>query len=110
VGGGHSGLLSVATLIFFVREPAVQRPTDQDLPRWHIGLLREFGYAYWWVLGFNMLATLARFSEAFLLLKAQQVGMATALVPMMLVVMNIAYFLSAYPVGACPIASVASAC
>ncbi len=92
--------LSVATLIFLVREPAVQRPAGDGMPRWHIGLLREFRYAYWWVLCFNMLATLARFSEAFLLLKAQQVGMATTLVPMMLVVMNIAYFLSAYPAGA----------
>jgi MFS family permease len=44
--------------------------------------------------------TLARFSEAFLLLKAQSVGLAVALVPAVLVLMNVVYALASYPAGA----------
>jgi len=52
------------------------------------------------VVGAGAVLTLARFSEAFLLLKAQQVGVAAAFIPAVLVVMNIAYAVSAYPAGA----------
>ena len=44
--------------------------------------------------------TLARFSEAFLVLRVQDLGLAATLVPLVLVVMNIVYGLAAYPVGA----------
>jgi MFS family permease len=43
--------------------------------------------------------TLARFSEAFLVIRAQQLGLALALVPLVLVVMNVAYTAVAYPAG-----------
>ena len=43
--------------------------------------------------------TLARFSEAFLVLRAQDVGLRVALVPLVMVVMNVVYALSAYPAG-----------
>lgn len=42
---------------------------------------------------------LARFSEAFLLLRAQNVGLAVTWVPMILIVMNVVYAASAYPFG-----------
>jgi hypothetical protein len=44
--------------------------------------------------------TLARFSEAFLILRAEGMGLSLMFVPLVLVVLNIAYALSAYPVGA----------
>jgi len=56
--------------------------------------------AFWIVVTAAAILTLARFSEAFLLLKARDVGLAVALVPAVYVVMNIAYALSAYPAGA----------
>lgn len=58
------------------------------------------GPAYWAVTGVATLFTLARFSEAFLLLRAQSAGLAIMLVPLVLVAMNIAYALSSYPAGA----------
>jgi MFS family permease len=54
---------------------------------------------YWWVVAVAAVFTLARFSEAFLLLRAQSVGLPVALVPLVLVIMGLAYSLSAYPVG-----------
>jgi MFS family permease len=57
------------------------------------------GTAYWLVVAVAAAFTLARFSEAFLLLRAQSVGLPVVLVPIVLVVMNVAYALAAYPAG-----------
>jgi MFS family permease len=61
--------------------------------------LKEFGGAYWWVVVAGGVFTLARFSEAFLILRAQQLGLADSFAPMVLVIMNVVYALSAYPSG-----------
>jgi len=55
--------------------------------------------AYWWIVGISAVFTLARFSEAFLVLRAQETGLALTLMPAVLVVLNVVYALSAYPVG-----------
>ena len=62
--------------------------------------IARLGTAFWIVVVLASMFTLARFSEAFLLLRAQSVGLALALVPAMLVVMNVVYALSAWPAGA----------
>jgi len=54
---------------------------------------------YWLVVAFAAVLTLARFSEAFLLLRAQDVGLAVTWVPLILIVMNLVYAVSAYPFG-----------
>lgn len=55
--------------------------------------------AYWWVVGVAAVFTLARFSEAFLVLRAQALGLGLMWVPAVLVLMNVVYSLSSYPVG-----------
>jgi MFS family permease len=91
--------ISLALIVFAVREP--QRPPE--LRKVHAPLskaeLRRLGTAYWWVVIVATMFTLARFSEAFLILRAQSVGLPLALVPAVLVVMNIVYALAAYPAG-----------
>lgn len=91
--------LSLAVIVFVVHEPA--RPEDRRPVRAPLSgaELRRLGSAYWLVVGIAAVFTLARFSEAFLLLRAQSVGLTLALVPLMLVVMNIVYALAAWPVG-----------
>ncbi|MFC3119700.1 MFS transporter [Jhaorihella thermophila] len=59
----------------------------------------DWGAAYWWVVAIGAVFALARFSEAFLVLRAQQSGIAMALVPLVMVAMNVVYSTSAYPVG-----------
>jgi MFS family permease len=92
------GLLAVALLYFGVHEPA--RPVGQkktnpiQRKNWS-----RLGPAYWWVVGVGAVFTLARFSEAFLVLRAQQSGVAVALVPLVMVAMNLVYAASAYPFG-----------
>lgn len=92
-------VLSVLLLIFGVQEPAAARDRRKLVSpvRWQT--LGELGRAYWWVVAAGGTFTLARFSEAFLILRAQQTGLADAFAPMVLVIMNVVYAVSAYPVG-----------
>jgi MFS family permease len=92
--------LSFAVIALVVREPerpADLRPVPAPLSRAEIARL---GGAFWIVATIAGLFTLARFSEAFLLLRAQSVGMALAFVPLILVAMNVVYALAAWPAGA----------
>ena len=57
------------------------------------------GGAYWFVVAVGGVFTLARFSEAFLILRAQQQGLPNGYAPLVLVVMNVVYALCAYPLG-----------
>ena len=92
------GLMAVALLLFGIHEPEHRQASKGRNPiRWD-NLIR-LGSAYWWVVGFGAMFTLARFSEAFLVLRAQQGGIPIALVPLVMVAMNLIYALSAYPFG-----------
>lgn len=92
------GVLAVALLWWGVREPERQEGEPRRNPIRKENLKR-LGSAYWWVVGIGAVFTLARFSEAFLVLRAQQGGIALALVPLVMVAMNLVYAVSAYPFG-----------
>ena len=91
--------LSVGLIVIAVKEP--DRPKEQRRVRMplHRDELRGLGATYWWVVAVAAVFTLARFSEAFLILRAQSIGFSVTVIPVVLVVMSLAYFLSAYPVG-----------
>jgi len=92
------GLFSVVVLLFGVREP--ERPSHERRTNpIHWRQLKRLSNAYWWVVIIGATFTLARFSEAFLLLRAQQGGLPPAWVPLVLVAMNLVYASSAYPFG-----------
>jgi MFS family permease len=93
------GLISVLVLVFGVREPPPQHGNGAQAPL-KLSDLKSVGRAYWIVVGVGAVLTLARFSEAFLILRAQNAGLSLALAPLVLVVMNIVYALSSYPLGA----------
>jgi len=93
-------VISAGLIIVAVKEPKREAPVRKvrmPLSRSELGRLSA---NYWWVVAVASAFTLARFSEAFLVLKGQDIGLPLALVPMVMVVMNVAYFISAYPVGA----------
>ena len=92
------GLMAVALLFLGLREPAHPQVAKRTNPIRRENLKRMSG-AYWWVVGIGAVFTLARFSEAFLVLRAQQGGISVALVPLVMVAMNLVYALSAYPFG-----------
>jgi MFS family permease len=91
--------VAVAVLVVFVREPKLPEATrPRKLPLRRSELAR-LGPSYWWVVGIGLVFTLARFSEAFLILRAQAVGLEPMWAPAVLVLMGMAYSLSAYPAG-----------
>lgn len=91
--------LSLALIVFAVREPE-RAPTLRKVKfPLHRDELARLGHTYWLVVAVATVFTLARFSEAFLLLRANQVGLPVMLVPAVLVVMNVVYSLAAYPAG-----------
>jgi MFS family permease len=92
------GMLAVALLVFGVQEPERHPGEKRTNPiKWDN--LKRLDRAYWWVVTIGAVFTLARFSEAFLVLRAQQGGMSVALVPLLIVAMNLVYAGSAYPFG-----------
>jgi MFS family permease len=92
-------VLSVLILIFGVHEPGADRGHARPASPVHWRSLGEFSSTYWWIVVAGGLFTLARFSEAFLILRAQQLGLADSFAPLVLVIMNLVYALSAYPLG-----------
>lgn len=92
------GVMAVALLVLGLREPEQHRTEKRTNPIRRENLKR-LGRPYWWVVGVGAVFTLARFSEAFLVLRAQQGGIPIAWVPLVMVAMNLVYALSAYPFG-----------
>lgn len=92
------GLLAVALLFFGIHEPPAPAGEKRSNPIRRENL-RRLGPAYWWVVAVGAVFTLARFSEAFLVLRAEQGGIPLALVPLVMVAMNVIYAASAYPFG-----------
>jgi MFS family permease len=90
--------IAVSIVLFAVEEaaPAGDAPVRTPLS---LSDLRRLDRAYWVVVGIGLLFTLARFSEAFLILKASDEGLPLWLAPGVLVVMNLVYSASAYPAG-----------
>jgi MFS family permease len=91
--------VAVALLLFGIDEPkqhAEDRP-PRSLP--HLAELRQLSAAYWGVVAIGAVFTLARFSEAFLILRSHDAGLSLSWTPLALVVMNLTYVVSAYPVG-----------
>jgi MFS family permease len=91
--------LCMIVLIYGVKEP---KPAE---PKKNIGFplkkenIKSLPKSFWIIVVSASFLTMARFSDAFLILKAQQVGMSLTYIPIVLVVMNLLYFTSAYPVG-----------
>lgn len=92
--------IAFALMVFGVEEPAKKMASASAKQRLQWSDAKKFSAAFWSVVAIASVFTLARFSEAFLILKAQTVGLPIALVPAIMVVMNIVYALVSYPAGA----------
>lgn len=92
------GVMAIVLLFLGLQEPSspIEHLRNNPVRRenW-----RRLGRIYWWVVGIGAVFTLARFSEAFLVLRAQQLSIPLALIPLVMVAMNLLYAVSAYPFG-----------
>ncbi|CDL21388.1 Permeases of the major facilitator superfamily [Klebsiella pneumoniae IS53] len=91
-------VLSILLLGFGLQEPksAIAHKRSNPLKREN---LKKLSAAYWWVVAIGSIFTLARFSEAFLVLRAQQMEIPLFTIPLVMVAMNLVYSLTAYPFG-----------
>jgi len=92
-------VLSVALLAFGLREPAATAPAAVRRNPIRREALARLSGAYWGLVALGAVFTLARFSEAFLVLRAEGLGVAVAFVPLVMVAMNLVYAATAYPFG-----------
>lgn len=90
---------AVLVLWFGVREPRRQTQTDTAKPPLRLSDISQLSGAYWGTVIIGAVLMLAGFSEAFLVLRAEQLGLQLSLVPLVFIIMNIVYTLSAYPAG-----------
>lgn len=90
----------IAVLLIIIGVEDVQTTSERESANpVSLQYIKKLPEAYWWVCVVGAVIALARFSEAFLVLRAVQGAMPLAMVPLVLVVMNLVYTLSAYPVG-----------
>ncbi|MFX1676278.1 MFS transporter [Paraburkholderia sp. A2WS-5] len=92
--------VSVGLIAFGIEEPAGEGAAHAFRSPLHWRALQAFSGRYWFVVALGAAFTLPRFSEAFLVLRAQQTGLNIAWIPGVMVIMSLTYSLSAYPVGA----------
>jgi len=90
-------VICVALIVVGVDEP--ERKSEAGKPALHWSDWRELPASFWFIVTIAAVLTLARFSEAFLLLRAQDTGFTTARAPLVMVVMSIVYAITAYPTG-----------
>ena len=93
-------VISVALVVFAVPEPAGRLPNGQRGAPIKRADIVGLGRGYWAVVGLGVLFTMARFSEAFLILKGQAAGLPLTLVPLVMVGMNVVYAATSAPAGA----------
>ncbi|MGO4310676.1 MFS transporter [Pseudomonas sp. KB_15] len=91
--------VAVVLIVTGVKEPTHLPSEHKFRSPIHWRVLHDFSSGYWWVVITGGVFTLARFSEAFLVLRAQQTGLSTTWTPLVMVVMALFYTLSAYPAG-----------
>jgi len=91
-------LVAVLCIVFGVEEPEVQTTKNKPFPIRKSELIKLPG-SFWIVVALASAFTLARFSEAFLLLRASGLGLSAGWMPMIFIVMNIVYAVTAYPIG-----------
>ncbi len=91
--------MAVFLLIVALREPEPTENSTRSTNHLTLKDAKRLPLRYWLVVTLGAVFSLARFSEAFLILRAQDVGLAIAYVPAIMIVMNITYALFAYPAG-----------
>lgn len=94
------GVLAVLCVLFGVEDAPPVKSEVPARPPVRMADLRRLPSAFWTTVAIGVVFTLARFSEAFLILKANEEGLPLTLAPLVLVVMNLVYALGAYPAGA----------
>lgn len=91
-------LIAVAVLALGINEPE-HAAHGEKKPGFNLATAKLLGSNFWIVTLVGAIFMLAQFSEAFLIIKASEAGLAARFVPLILVVMSLVYSLTSYPAG-----------
>jgi MFS family permease len=92
-------VITVALIAFGVEEPDRGIQNSSERSPIVLAVAHQLPSAYWLIVSIGAVFTLARFSQAFLVLRAQSAGLAVGYIPTVMIVMNIVYAAGAYPAG-----------
>jgi len=92
--------IAVTLLMLFVHEPKHAQDTPRKKNSLRLSDIKQLPLHYWMVVLLGAIFTLARFSEAFLVLRAQNIGLGLSYIPLVMVMMNLFYAAAASPAGA----------
>lgn len=92
-------LLVLLIIVFAIKEPPRAKETEKKPFPLKKDQLKLLGRAFWFVTALGAILTLARFSDAFLILRGDSLGLSVAYAPAILIAMNLVYSLSAWPAG-----------
>lgn len=93
------GIIALLILVLFIRQPKIHHEVPKRTLRWNIKDIKFLSYRFWLLLGVTTILMLARFSEAFLNLRAKSVGWQIAMLPLLFVAYDLVHALVAYPMG-----------
>ncbi len=93
------GIIALSILVLFIRQPKIQHEIPKRALSWNIKDIKFLSYRFWLLLGVTSILMLARFSEAFLNLRAKSVGWQIAMLPLLFVAYELVHALVAYPMG-----------
>jgi len=91
--------VAVALLVLGVKDPERSGVNSGMRSPLTFADAKRLSVRYWLIVLLGAVFALARFSEAFLVLRAQDVGLTLGYMPLVLIVMNVAYTVTAYPAG-----------
>jgi MFS family permease len=90
--------IAVGLLAFGVREPRAAPPLKRTAAL-QLAAMGSVPRVFWWLMALTALVSLARLSEAFLVLRAQELAFGIVWIPLVMVVMSAVYAMSSYPAG-----------
>lgn len=92
-------IVTMLIIVFKVKEPEKEEKEHNFKMPINVSVIKNFSKQFWFIVILGAMFMLARFSEAFLVLKASEVGFEAAWVPLVMIVMALTYTIFAYPIG-----------
>lgn len=93
------GMIAILILLSLVKQPPVKDDVKKDHAGWRLSDIKYLPKSFWSLLIVAFVLMLARFSEAFINIRAHDVGWPVHFLPLLIVGMDLVHAGIAYPIG-----------